>query len=365
MMLTGDWRMAARVAARVPMAAGAPTLAEVLSANGYATGGFVGNLVYTTRSTGLSRGFQHYEDYPLNLVEFLRSATLARLTLDATGWKWAVRNRLWFSWKPAPLVKNGALAWIERHRGHPWFAFLNFMEAHDPWFVPDPFDTAFGSDIRRLTLADLRAAQGANPSPGLRDREERAYDGAIRYLDHEVAGLLASLRRRALLDNTVVIITSDHGEQFGDHGVVGHGTTLYRSVVQVPLIVLAPGCSDHGLRQPVPVSLADLPATILALAHITAHPLPGRSFDDLVCGSGRPPAALFSLLLVPGKERDGFMMSVAADSLRYIRNQYGNGELYDFERDPWEARDLAGSPGHAAQVARLNRMIDSLHASTQ
>jgi arylsulfatase A-like enzyme len=360
MMLTGDWRAAAGVAARVPMGAGGPTLAEILSANGYATGGFVGNLVYTKRSSGLSRGFHHYEDYPRNLVEFLRSATLARLALDATRWKWAARHRLWFSWKPAPLVSEGALDWIERHRGHPWFAFLNFMEAHDPWFVPAPFDTTFGADARRLTLADLRAAQGASPPAGVLDREERAYDGAIRYLDHEVAGLLASLRRQDLLDNTVVIITSDHGEQFGDHGVVGHGTTLYRPVVQVPLIVLAPGCPGHGLRQPVSVSLADLPATILALAHIAAHPLPGRSFDDLVCGGSRPAGALLSMLLVPGKERDGFMVSVVADSLRYIRKRRGNGELYDFERDPWETRDLGKTPAGAAEMERLERMIDTL-----
>lgn len=359
MMFTGDWAATARVTARVPMRAGAPTLAEVLAQDGYATGGFVGNLIYTTRSTGLDRGFQHYEDYPRDIVEFFRSATLSRLGLDATRWKWAMRHQQWFSWKNGAEVREGAIAWIERQSGHPWFAFLNFMDAHDPWFLPAPYDTAFGADVRGLTLDDLRAAQDSNPSAELLDRRERAYDGAIRYLDHQVAWLLESLRLRGLLENTVVIITSDHGEQFGDHGVVGHGTTLYRPVIQVPLIVLAPGCPEGGLRQPVPVSLSDLPATIMAMAGIAPHPFPGRSFHDLVCGETRDPGPLFSMLLVPGREGEGFQLSVAADSLRYIRKGNG-GELYDFERDPWETNDLSRMPEGAAQAERLSRVIDSL-----
>lgn len=360
MMFTGDWSMTARVAKRVPLPRGAPTLAEVLSNRGYVTGGFVANLVYTTRASGLARGFGHWEDYPRDGIEFLRSATLPRILLDRSSWKWMTRRHPLFSWKRGDQVTDGALRWIRGRQSHPWFAFLNYMEAHDPWFVPAPWDTTFGADVRSIALDDLKAASGVPAAPVL-DRLSRAYDGAIRYLDAQVARLLDSLQANGILKNTIVVIAADHGEQLGDHGTLGHGTTLYRPVVQVPLLVLAPGCGARGLRPATPVSLADLPATILALQGSGGdHPLPGTSFQDLVCGSSRPADPVFSVLLVPGKESQGFVVSVAADSLRYIRKGSGSGELYDFDRDPWETSDLAGTPQGAVQVERLNRMIDSL-----
>ena len=109
-----------------------------------------------------------------------------------------------------------------------------------------------------------------------------AYDGGLAFLDRELGQLLADLERRGLLDSMIVIITSDHGEEFGEHGLFDHGNSLYRQAMQVPLVVRYPARLPAGGRVGTPVSLRDLPATILDLAGIRGGPaFPGRS---AICG---------------------------------------------------------------------------------
>ena len=105
------------------------------------------------------------------------------------------------------------------------------------------------------------------------------YDDCIAFLDEQLGRLLGELRGQGLLDNTVVIITSDHGEGFGDHGIVGHGSSLYLDTIGVPLVILSPG-APAGRVVDSPVSLRDLPATVVDQLGLSAgSPFPGRSLS--------------------------------------------------------------------------------------
>jgi arylsulfatase A-like enzyme len=249
-----------------------PTLAEVLRDRGYSTVGVVGNLRYTAHETGLGRGFLRYEDHHTSFGQLLRSAwlgqtemivqalrardTKAALSALASANLWVDPNRD-ADPRRARSVTDTFLAWHAGHSaGRPFFAFLNYFDAHTPIVLPPEYEGKFGEQP-----VDL-------------------YDGAIAYLDAEIGRLLASLAARGALDNTIVVITSDHGELLGEHGLVGHAHNLYARTLHVPLLMRWPSGVPAGKRIAEPVTLRDLAATITTLAGgVPAGTFPGRSLS--------------------------------------------------------------------------------------
>lgn len=335
-----------------------PTLAQVLAGRGYATAGFVANTFYCTEESGLGRGFAHYEVFPITVGGIARSSALVdRLLGDAVP----------LARKDARDVNRGFLGWLDEQRGlgRPFFAFLNYFDAHSAYQAPEPFGRRF-----------LPPGRPAMTDPERRSKERRdwtreelqpavdAYDGAISFLDAEVGALLAELDRRGVRSRTLVVLTSDHGEEFGEHGMVQHGYSLYRPSVQVPLVLELPGVVPAGSVVSDPVSLRNLPATILDLLprDRAPSPFPGRSlarFWKAGPGAAEDPDPLVTQLdhgpqgpswYPAGK---GPMWSVIGGGLRYIRNGDGREELYDFESDPLEKADLAARPEYAAALDRL------------
>ncbi len=159
-----------------------------------------------------------------------------------------------------------------RDRKRPFFAFMNYYDAHGPYHPPAPYDTMFSgwepptrdSETRQFTPEEVS---------GLVDE----YDGALTYLDSKLGELFAGLERRGLLENTIVIVTADHGEEFNEPGQMNHGNTLYFPSLHVPLI-LAGGSVPRGGRVADPVTLRDVPATVLDLVGAPAMTqLPGAS----------------------------------------------------------------------------------------
>ena len=347
----------------VPLDGAPPTLAEVLSQHGYATAGFVANLNYTSRESGLSRGFLHYEDYRIRPAEIVLSSALGRLILSKRTTQWRMLR------KNAELVNEEFLGWLDRRpAGRPFFVFLNYFDAHDPYEPPPPFDTRFGSagggDVDEL---ENRGQRGATPRL---QAAMKAYDGAIAYMDHQIGLLLRELERRQLRGNTVLIITSDHGEQFGEKGLIRHGNSLYRALVQVPLFVSVPGVTTSRRAVATPVSLRDLPATILELARIERHSLPGRSLVSLLRDSTGAGFAQQPLLMeldysdrLPkrGPIRFGSMKAVMDSGFRMIRLGNGKKELYGAD-DNFDSLDLASQPESAPRLARLDSILSSLVA---
>ena len=154
-----------------------------------------------------------------------------------------------------------------------------------------------------------------------------AYDGAIAYLDQQIGLLFDELEKRNVLENTLVILTSDHGEEFGEHGFMEHGFTLYLPSVRVPLLVLFPGRVPAGTIVSEPVSLSDLPATVTDLVELESGPrFPGNSlarYWDAAGDDERPAASLALSELfgsyLPG-EQDEVKKSLLVDGKHYIKN---------------------------------------------
>ena len=263
-----------------------PTLAEYLASRGYQTAGFAANTNYCTYESGLNRGFAHYDDYPLTPLSLLGRTVPGSWILkniifggDFVDWKW-IRLQS----RDARGINDAFLDWLRaRRQDRPFFAFLNYFDAHDPYVPPPKFSGRFGirpasmRDFQLLTdFSHLKSTVSARDVVMARD----CYDDCIAYLDDQLGRLLDSLKSQGLLDQTVVIITSDHGESFGVHGVFGHGGSLYLDEVAVPLVILLPGIAADVVADPV--SLRDLPATVVDQLGLTAgSPFPGHSLSTL------------------------------------------------------------------------------------
>jgi arylsulfatase A-like enzyme len=348
------------------------TLAEALQARGYATVGFVANTEYASWESGLGQGFGYYDDYPVTFATAWKATAFGSVLYPAFQALGApVFKRLRISWLPkleghrsAPQIADSFLAWLDQPRQKPFFAFLNFMDAHD-YTAPEPFRTRFrSSSLRRISPWAWADTPPVRLTPAdLRPRQD-AYDGAIAYLDSEIEKLFSELKRRHLLQRTLVIVTADHGEEFGEHGLASHGHSLYRPSLQVPLAIWLPGYVAEGRRVTAPVSLQDIPATVLELADSgRATPLPGRSLSRFWMGEDRSSGALVASVGSEPKLPNwypvarGNLRSVAFDGWRYIRNDGdGTEELYDFEHDLLERWNLIGT-------AEGNRLLPRYRAA--
>ncbi len=378
-LFTGQWPFELSANWETPLDGAPRTLAEALGGAGYAAAGFVANYRYTGRSTGLARGFARYVDYPRSWDEGLRmSALVRRLLRRPAVQEWLGRNRV-LEARPAAAVNGAFLRWLDRREeGRPFFAFLNYIDAHSPYLPPRPYDTLFSGagDPRQYAERYLSAVEGAfgrGPLPrGLLREYLDGYDGALRYLDVQVDSLLAELDRRNLLANTVVVLTSDHGEHFGEHGLIQHGNSLYLPVLHVPLVIWAPGLRP-GRRIATPVSLRDLAATVLDLAGVVDREIGGRSLARWWAPGGDSSGADLPVASVdwhrnlsrfpPAPLLQGSLRSLVFDSLHYIRRADGLEELYDPDRDFLESRNLASDPRYASALEEARRAADAVFGS--
>jgi arylsulfatase A-like enzyme len=270
-------------------------------------------------------------------------------------------------------VNRRFLHWLDGHGERPWFAFLNYFDAHGPYLPPEPFETMYmgkPDPVVDRYWQNMQRAYGPPPAP-LRDLAEEldAYDGAITYLDRQVDSLLNALGGRGALGNTIVVVTSDHGELFGEHGVIGHGNNLFLPVLHVPLLIIAPGRVPTKAQIPSLASLRDLPATLLQLAGVPNPGLPGHSMVALWSSSGAAVSdTLFASVdynwLIPKWPSSpvlrGPMRTVVLDSLQYIRNGDGLEELYHLGHDSWEIRNLIGAPEYQSDLLRYRAALDAL-----
>jgi arylsulfatase A-like enzyme len=372
-MFTGHYPTELSVSWRTPYDGEYPTLAQVLRDAGYATAGFAGNYLNVGRGTGLAPGFAHYEDYPLQPIPLLRSTTLLGRLFRSDQVKAMVGRRRTVPGLVGSDVNRRFLHWLDGHGERPWFAFLNYFDAHGPYLPPEPFETMYmgkPDPVVDRYWQNMQRAYGPPPAP-LRDLAEEldAYDGAITYLDQQVDSLLNALGGRGALGNTIVVVTSDHGELFGEHGVIGHGNNLFLPVLHVPLLIIAPGRVPTKAQIPSLASLRDLPATLLQLAGVPNPGLPGHSMVALWSAGGATVSdTLFASVdynwLIPKWPSSpvlrGPMRTVVLDSLQYIRNGDGLEELYHLGHDSWEIRNLIGAPEYQSDLLRYRAALDAL-----
>jgi arylsulfatase A-like enzyme len=361
---TGQWPFKLNSQWKFPLETPDPTLAEYLAARGYQTAGFAANTTYCSYETGLDRGFAHYEDFPLTLRSLLGRTVPGKWILTNILFRGRFHQMKWIGLQSrgAHGTNDAFLDWLRHRRpDRPFFAFLNYFDAHEPYVPPPGWEGRFG--IRPKPPRDyefLFSIMGMD-SGSLLKRDillaRDCYDDCIAFLDEQLGRLLDQLRRQGLLDNTVVIITSDHGEAFGDHGHFGHGPGVYLEEIGVPLVILSPG-APAGRVVESPISLRDLPATVVDLLGLSAgSPFPGRSLTAYwQRAPGKVPQGITTPALseeinatefqtVPGSGRGQmrFRMSLVARGHHYFRDGMGTEALYDLRRDPFELVNLVGS----------------------
>jgi arylsulfatase A-like enzyme len=339
-----------------------PTVAEILREQGFATGGFVANPYWCGRQTGLHRGFIRYEDFYHNVEDAVTRTTLGR--------------RFWYSVMPklgrsdvpgrksAEEVNARFLSWQSGLDGRPFFAFLNYFDVHAPLIPPAPYAGRFSGDssVAREREIDIGALTGDMPALSeqrLRRTIDR-YDESLAYLDASIGALVDSLRSRGVLDNTLLIITSDHGESFGEHGMVFHGHSMYRDQIAVPLIVRYPSGVPGRLRVTTPVGAEQVPVTIMDFVGVSgsrlagprrALPLADGGLVDAVVMGG---TARRSLVPANWPTSRGWVTSVVTPGLHFILNEDGATHLFRVD-DLREEADLSSNPEYADSVAAFIR----------
>lgn len=388
-MFTAQWPHKLSVDWDLPLDRTYPTIAEYLATHGYTTAGFVANTYYANVRYGLDRGFDRYEDFYENRVispyEITRSTNLGRRALQAALGRVTVKDGGAGERKSAAMISRDALQWIDdRPPDRPFFAFLNYFDAHSPFTPPDAPTPRFGTarlsvkergdrlaPLKRMSQGKLTASDG-DPAAIQRDAIEiyrDGYESCIAYLDHELGKFLDALADRGLRENTLIVITSDHGEHFMEHGFFGHGLSLYDREIRVPLVILPPRRAGAGQIVQTPVSLRDLAATSLRMIGLDEKiPFPGHSLDMLwtnaVVETASPSPAFSEVaqhrLLdpVPGvPSSQGAVTSLVVDGSLYIRNEGGREELYDLRTDPLERSNLITAPVHPRPASRFRNTV--------
>jgi len=250
-----------------PLSTRFPTLAGILAKHGYLTIGSVANRAYLQPSFGLNRGFQYYDLESPFFAEtadfYLRSGVRAIL-------KPALERRFGLVYRRAEEVNRPVLSLLETQpqKSIPVFLFVNYMDAHWPYNPAPPYDTMFPGKAGEMTDAEYGAMsmvviKGQRPiTAAERAHLVSQYDGGIAYMDAQLGVLFERLKQLHLYDNSLIIVTADHGEAMGDRNLIGHGISMYQDQVHVPLIVKYPLTTRHT-AQDEPVSSVDILPTVL------------------------------------------------------------------------------------------------------
>lgn len=253
------------------------TLAEAFAEHGYRTTGFfAGPFLHPT--FGLAQGFERYVDCS-SYAEQSREVAMRDGTLDTADIVDASHQDI-----TNPRVYQQFKRWLAQPQEGPFFTFVHLWDAHFDFVPPPPYDTMFDADYEGdVDGVDFFRNPLVHPRMAARDLEHilALYDGEIAWTDYHVGMMLDDLEERGLLENTIVAIVSDHGEEFFEHGRKGHRFTLYDEVIRIPMILWYPNKIPAGLRIDEPTSIIDIFPTLLELADQSPGNQPmGRSLVE-------------------------------------------------------------------------------------
>jgi arylsulfatase A-like enzyme len=357
-----------------PLANGSLTLASILRARGYETAGFNANFTMGTARTGLAQGFDIYNDDDASL-----SADLASISSVKIFW--------WLFYypfiRPDSLVRRDArelnqpaFRWFRHRSKGPFFLFVNYFDPHEPYHTIPGVGNQFG-DANKTLAQRLRAEIDASQmeidvpqSPAQQAALIAGYDSSVAWADRQTGDLLRLLKASPEWSNIYVILFSDHGQAFGEHGYYGHHWGLHWELLHVPLIIVGPGI-PQGQRVTAPVGLQQLFSTVLDLTNDGNIP-PRR--DSLRCYWTLPAhtcdlhpeiVSEFSAEEMSDFEETP-SISLATPGRQFILDSSGNRELYDLTSDPREEVNLATSPDRQSEVEALqHRLFAQVRASSR
>jgi arylsulfatase A-like enzyme len=342
---------------------GPRTLAEILRSGGYETAGFNANSYYGVIPWGLSRGFETYRDSTGLMGYSLDATRIGREFIEPFSEDWFHRTR--FNEFTAHQLNQQVYRWFDHRSGHPFFLFLNYDDAHEPYEVPSPYNHLYGhvsKDAKHL-LHTGKLARFYLP-PGERDGAIAAYDQCLNYIDSQVGELLRFLERSPQWANTYVIITADHGEAFGEHGTYTHGWNLYREVLHVPLIIAGPGIPG-GVRISHTARTRQIFTTALELAGVKEAVLRrtslSRLWDPGYAPSNPDEPAISEVLDNFALPAPQGMISITTREWQLIyRPGYQRMGLYHWPTDAFEQQNVAYFPENQSLVERLRAGLHSI-----
>lgn len=286
-----------------------------------------------------------------------------------------------FRW-PADRVTDDFLAWLDRNEKHAFFAYLHYMDPHHPYTPPEKARQAvapemFDADDQEALLRVKDGQRNMREVQKLRDDRAHVvalYDAEIRHWDDQFERLVESLRARGVLDRTIIVVTSDHGEEFWEHGHIGHAKTLYQELIRVPLVVYAPRLAKPA-RVDGLVETIDIFPTLGEMAGLDVpRDVQGRRLPGLsgVRPPERPRDEAYSTTELAWIESDDPEQKMEFRSqeallgpsrMKLIRQQERPGEparrelLFDLAKDPGETTNVAAENG--ALVTEVARKIEA------
>lgn len=331
---------------------GLPTLAEAFRGHGYRTAAFSANWWFFARRLGFARGFLRFDDFSsitsavaqTNLGQRIQNLLLKLKVLHvAVG-----RER-------ANRINGQILRWLDGSQG-PFLVVANYMDVHEPYLPQLDCFHRFSKLEKPAGEVFLGNPRMDHLTPAEIQNEMDAYDASIYCLDGQIAALVQALQERQLMRNTILVFTSDHGDGFGEHGLMSHGNSLYRELIHVPLIVIGPGVPPGTVVQR-PVSLMWLAPTLLSLTGVGTPRFNGPAMNLGWSGAEQPswpdPVSELSQLYEDPNAPNytGALTSVTSSEWHLIVGGKRGEELYACCQGHKEAQDLlAGNPAVAQML---------------
>ncbi len=325
------------------------TLAEIFSNHGYQTASVVSNILLS-RDNGFGQGFQYldlswnighvYQKYPFRPILHL----LCRLT--------NIYPKYTLYYRTADDITKRNIKLIERLEPDPFFLFINYMDAHEPYNPPRPF-LKKTSKQKHPHLYNLKLFADRYLNKKIDDIEWNAqtlslYDGEIAFIDYQLGKLFRYLKNKNIYDSSLIIVTSDHGELFGEHNNVSHRGPMYEGAVKVPLLIKYPFSKTKG-RESTQIGLPNLFYKILSASSL---PVPASLAQRQESKSSQPVIGeLYNIYL-------GVHRVIYDSNFKYMSYQHlKDNELYDIANDPREEHNLAKE--RPLQAKEFDRILKS------
>jgi len=368
-----------------------PLLSELMCDAGYLTAGFSTNLHFGKRY-GLDRGFSSF----LELQDQRKSSNLALIYRCLNKMSKVINHGRadWGEKNHSKLLAEVLVSWINQNiDAQPFFILCNFMETHVPHKPPWKFLTKFvtredgwRNQMNLVNHLSVDAARYISGKSGITDDDMRLlldlYDAEIAFIDDCIGNIMHFLEQKGLLENTLIIITADHGDFYGEHGLIMHNAFLYDELIRVPLIMKLPNVFEGGIICAKQISTLSLSRTVLEFAGVDVYQMGIRgeslsSFPDvrsicpIVFSEGKSPGDLFKRIQDFNPDYGGpnvfsFKRSVRTTKYKYIWDSERKDEFFSLQDDPKEKNNLitTNHPMKKSLRDNLDQIVGTLKQSS-
>lgn len=334
----------------------AVTFAEILKEQGYLTYGYVANPNLKT-IFNFDQGFDFYDDYLMR--DKLYYAAMRNFQSNFPFFKKITGKTFCFSDRDnIKLANERIIPWLEKYKTNNFFMYLHYMDPHDPYSPPAPYDKMYPyveGDINSKNIS--------------------LYDGEIRFADEHIGRLFEKLKSLGVYDKTLIVITSDHGEAFGEHNDERHGHTVYNELLKVPLIIKHPGSEKANVRIKKQVRSIDILPSILDLLNISyKKSLDGASLSTLMGNNEKEDSGEYiyvnnnydEIYVLEALVKNNYWKYIYTEKspLRNIE-EVGHEELYDLIDDPRELNNLIKQHPEISKTMRKKLDFYKKHCEKQ